>query len=191
MTTTTSIPPKEWPLWLQEKMERTDIVWMPHEAEEGYCIPAPPLTTFGTGRHVGGPDLVYVPGITGPEFYDDGDRNPWGLDPEIAGLIIALNEAGIKTVQSCQDITSYADEDNIYDDVPRMGIVLVEWDTFPLMKDMFPEAATGTNFDDGWLFATSRDADYVSILFPWRDLDKFTAAVKAPGSHRAVPAIPD
>ena len=34
-------------------------------------------------------------------------------------------------------------EDNIYDDVPRMGIVLVEWDTFPLMKDMFPEAATG------------------------------------------------
>jgi hypothetical protein len=155
------------------------IVWVPHEAGEGEYIPAPMFTTFGTGEHAGSPDLVYVEEITGPEF-TNGHRNPWGLDPEIAGLIIALNAAGIKTVQSCQEITDLG-EDDLYGDLPRMGIVVVEYGTFPLVARVLPEDVSGTNFDghgDGWLFAASPDAKYVSILFPWRDLQAFTDAVK-------------
>jgi hypothetical protein len=158
---------------------RTDIVWLPHEANEGEYIPAPTFTTFGSGGgHVGNPDLVYVPELTGPEFSEDGKhRNPWGLDPEIAGLIIALNAAGITTVQSCQEITDPGED--IYGDMPRMGIVVVEWGTFPLLTKTLPGHATGDNREDGWLFAADSGAEHVSVIFPWRDLEAWLSSIKA------------
>jgi hypothetical protein len=161
----------------------TAIIWLPHDAGrdengEPYWLDGCPFSTFGrNSNHVGADNLVYVPEITGPEYWQDEDgsshRNPYGLDPEIADLVIALNQAGVETVQSCQDISRLADDP--IDDVPRMGIVVVAWATFPRLTKTLPGAAAGSNNDDGWLFAADRRAEYVSVIFPRRDYEAWLA----------------
>jgi hypothetical protein len=137
-----------------------NIAWIPHIAEQGYWLSGCLFTTFGTAQHAGNGDQVAVPEL--------GITDAWGLDPEIAPLIIALNRAGVETVQSCQDISSFFEGD-VYDDTVRMGIILVGWEDFPKVKRTLPLGASGEGQGDGWLFAASPDADYVSVLFPWRD----------------------
>jgi hypothetical protein len=150
---------------------RPNIAWLPHEAghdDDGtpYYMDGCMFTTFGRGSHSGNDDLVYVDGITGP---DDG-HNPWGLDPKIADLIIALNRAGIETVQSCQSATP---DDDVYDDVAPMGIVLVKLADFPKIAATLP---TGVPDDDGWLAVIPwDDPEYVSVIFPLRDHDAWLA----------------
>jgi hypothetical protein len=163
--------------------DRTEIAWVPHDggySDEGepWLVEGVPFTTFGTGTHTEG--LVCPEGIT---------LDIAGLDPEIADLVIALNKAGIKTVQSCQEISGTARED--FEDVPRMGIVVVAWETFPLVAATLPGirerdgvtipagAGTGGNHGDGWLFAADSRARYVSVIFPWRDHDAWLASVTA------------
>jgi len=73
----------------RRRQQKDSDVWLPHDAgrdeEDGepYAMEGVPFTTFGVGSHAGNADLVYVPGITGPEYSDDDPehRNPWGLDP--------------------------------------------------------------------------------------------------------------
>src|SRR5258708_10713907 len=135
--------------------KKTAIVWLPHDAgrdeEDGepYAMEGVPFTTFGVGSHAGNADLVYVPGITGPEYSDDDPehRNPWGLDPEMADLIIALNKAGIETVQSCQEISTYAmvdfddpDDRGGYGHLPPSGIVAVRRKPVLRLTTSLPDA---------------------------------------------------
>lgn len=175
-------------------MTATEIVWLPHDAgtgddgEPGW-LPAVPFTTFGTGSHAGGDGLVYVDDLTGPEIGPSGRRNSYGLDPEIADLVVALNKAGIETVQSCQEITDEAAE--YLTDIPRMGIVVVTWAAFPKVAATLPGMVTGNNFDreagSGWLFAAHLNAKYVSVIFPWRDHDAWLARLTSEGDLRSHP----
>ena len=129
-----------------------NIAWLPHRSQRGCWLDGCVFTTFGTGQHGNRDDLVKVPGIT-----DGWER--WGLDPEIAPLIVALNRAGVKTVQSCQDISEFfrGEESDFYDDTIRLGIVVVGWEDFPEVKRTLPVGATGTGgAGDGWLFAADR-----------------------------------
>jgi len=154
-----------------------------------------PLTTFETG---GGHDGVPVPEAGGAV-----------IDKEIAELVALLNRAGIKTFQSCQDIGANfrdfgggplraveveGEEDGEFwtDYQPageelRYGCIVVEWDQFPKVGRVLPPWKNmpggrwldRINHNTGWLFSASPNARFVSILFPWRDLDAFTASVKA------------
>ena len=147
-----------------------------------------PLTTFGTATHLPrqileatGRDPATFPGVVDSVAVlglPDGVL----IDPDIAELTALLNRAGIETVQSCQDI---GDEDDreVDPDLPRIGIIVVAWETFPALAAMLrpalaelgPFSAPEHN-TNGWLYVAHGDAKYVSILFPFRDLDVFTSA---------------
>jgi hypothetical protein len=138
------------------------IAWLPLLGEEPH-----PLTTFGLGGWHGG-EQVEIPelGIT-------------GVDSEIAPLVLALNRAGIETVQSCQDIGGATGPDPLWgENVPRIGAVAVTWEAFPKLAQMLP----GTGPGSGWLFSVDVNGSpglSVSVLFPWRDAGAFLAAVEA------------
>src|SRR5258708_39786369 len=59
-----------------------------------------------------------------------------------------------------------------------MGIVVVKWEAFLRLTKSLPGAAAGSNFDDGWLFAADREAEYISVVFPWRDYEAWLASAR-------------
>jgi hypothetical protein len=142
------------------------IGWLPLLGEEGH-----PLTTFGIvgwhgGEQVGLPEL----GLT-------------GVDAEIAPLVLALNQAGIQTVQSCQDLGGATGPGPAWGEgVPRIGAVVVAWETFPRLRQMLASAGLSTGMDSGWLFPVNDVSNaaglFVSVLFPWRDAGAFLAAAQ-------------
>jgi hypothetical protein len=139
------------------------IGWLPVLGEEGH-----PLTTFG------------IAGWHGGEQADIAELGLTGIDAEIAPLVLALNRAGIETVQSCQDLGGQTSPGQLWDDsVPRIGAVVVTWETFPGLRQML--AGLDTGVDSGWLFSvndvSSAAGLFVSVLFPWRDAAAFLAAV--------------
>lgn len=71
------------------------------------------------------------------------------------------------------------DDRGAYGDLPRMGIVVVEWDTFPKLTATLPKMAIGEGHDDGWLFAADHQARYISVIFPWRDYDAWLTSVRS------------
>jgi hypothetical protein len=149
--------------------ERSDIAWFPVESPPGDMLEGCPFTTFGTDAHSGRDGLVYPPEMGIP------DGSPWGLDPEIADLIVALNRAGLPTVQSCQEISP--GQDDGYDGA-RMGAVVVSWADFPKVAATLPSGVVGNGFIDGWLFAADRDARHVAVIFPWRDCSAWLEAAR-------------
>jgi hypothetical protein len=149
------------------------IGWLPVLGEEGH-----PLTTFGLGGWHDG-EQVDVP-----------ELGLAGVDSEIAPLVLALNRAGIETVQSCQDLGGATSPGPLWGDrVPRIGAVVVTWETFPSLRQML--AGLGTGVDSGWLFSVSDVSSgaglFVSVLFPWRDAEAFLAAVE--GLALPAPAV--
>jgi hypothetical protein len=164
-----------------EDMSR--ISWVPVLDETGDDLDSMRLDTFGLARHVEG-------GVPVPE------AGGALIDRDIAELVALLNRAGVRTFQSCHDIgdacgygrelgplvASAEEDDNEWylyldraeGDAMRYGCIVVEWDQFPKVGPLLPW--TG---DAGWLFSASPDARFVSILFPWRDLEKWTAVLKA------------
>jgi hypothetical protein len=141
--------------------ESPAIGWLPIDAGydrrtgEPLYIDGCPLTTFGPAS-----DLEAGPGTDHP-------------DPEIADLVRALDAAGIETAQSSQDITTWLRKDG-WEDVARMGMVLVRWDSFPKIKATLPDYWD----DDGWLFAADPACKYVSVIFPWRAHDAWLAKLR-------------
>jgi hypothetical protein len=113
-------------------------------------------------------------------------------DEEIADLVSALNRAGIDTLLSCQDILMTEDDEQ-FDDTPRIGCVTITWDSFPILNRILREHKIGldTSNKSGWLFAILPDIPSarplerefrkpsITVLFPWRDLAAFTSALKA------------
>jgi hypothetical protein len=152
--------------------DRPHISWLPVETETDseYAPPEFPLSTFGGGWHEDASSEP-VPELPGTP----------SLDPEIVPLVLALNRAGIETIQSCQDIGGATSPDPVPlpDEVPRFGCVVVRWDVFPalhrlLMTDT-PHGPVHAS-REGWLFSACSDftgPPFVSVLFPWRDLGTF------------------
>jgi hypothetical protein len=141
------------------------IGWLPVLGEEGH-----PLTTFGIGGWHSG-EQAEVP-----------ELDLTGVDSEIAPLVLALNRAGIETAQSCQDLGGATGPAPLGESVPRIGAVVVTWETFPKLRRMLASAGLHTGLSSGWLFSvndvSSAAGLYVSVLFPWRDAEAFLAAVE-------------
>ena len=164
--------------------EREPVVWLPVLDLTGGWLEAMPLSTFGTATdHEGVP----VPEADGAV-----------IDTGIAELVALLNRAGVETVQSCHDVSGGSgsgrlvaedgDEDEIVvrlyeaDDDTWFGCIVVQWDQFPKVGRLLPGGPWPDALPylpDGWLFTASPNARYMSILFPWRDLERFTASVRA------------
>ena len=145
--------------------DREPIAWLPVLGEEPH-----PLTTFGLGGWHGG-EQVEVP-----------ELDLAGVDSEIAPLVLALNRAGIKTVQSCQDLGGATGPDPLWDEsVPRMGCVVVTWEAFPALERILASARLRPGLESGWLFSVYAGTAhhlFVSVLFPWQDAEAFLAAVE-------------
>ena len=66
--------------------------------------------------------------------------------------------------------------------MPRIGAVVVTWETFPKLRGMLASAGLRTGLGSGWLFSvtdvSSSAGLCVSVLFPWRDAAAFLAAVE-------------
>jgi hypothetical protein len=171
--------------------ESQQISWVPVLDQTGDDPEPMRLITFGIARHTG--DGVPVPEAGGVL-----------IDRDIAELVALLNRAGVRTMQSCHDIgdacgdgyelgplvaTGEEDDDNWYmwidragGEAVRFGCIVVEWDQFPALGAVLPRYYESGN-NSGWLVSVHRDLRldkwYVSVLFPWSDLDMFTDAVKA------------
>lgn len=154
------------------------VSWVPVVDKTGAVLEGMPLHTFGlAGDH----ETVPVPEAGGAE-----------VDREVAGLVALLNRAGVRTFQSCQAATDWAevgplaaesgeDGEGCYLGPAglRYGCVVVEWDQYPKLAGLLPRHVGRSR--DGWLVTVLRDGGrlFVSVLFPWPDLAEFTASVKA------------
>jgi hypothetical protein len=170
--------------------DRKQITWLPVLNETGGWLGTMPLSTFGLlTKH----EAVPVPEAEGAL-----------VDRDLAELVALLNRAGVRTLQSCQDIGNRHDlgprsaevvgENEDGDFVRflmrfhpadlRYGCVVVKWEQFPALSALLPRYVGHGN--GGWLLSVQRDISpghlYVSVLFPWGDLDRFIASVKAGAS---------
>lgn len=101
---------------------------------------------------------------------------PLRVDAEIADLVLALNQAGIETAGSCQNLNDGMDDETDWRDLTfRIGAITVSMETFPKVKDTLP---ADWEDEDDWLFSADfggRFGAQVTICFPWRDHDAWLA----------------
>lgn len=141
------------------------ISWIPVVTEEGYWTPYPPFTTEGEVEHVHDPSK---PG----GFYRHLPLGDASLDPGVAELVHALNDAGITTVGSCEDIS-------LDDDDGKLPVMIIEF----RMED-WPKLAPILRGDiaenqSGWLVtANPAEPDTMAILFPSDECKDFLARVR-------------
>jgi hypothetical protein len=143
----------------------SQVSWVPTTVDDGYWMPRTPFTTTGVARHTsesafqGG---TYARGL--PIARAD-------LDPGIAGLVHALNDAGIVTMGSCEDISD--------DDENPLPIMIVEFrmQDWPKLAPMIPRDVADN--ESGWLVtANPAEPEIMAALFPASEYESFLARVK-------------
>jgi hypothetical protein len=103
----------------------------------------------------------------------------FACDEALVDIIVTMNNAGIETLYSCQDVLEGESEYN--DDVPPTACIVITWDSTPkLLRILDPYEASHQN-DDGTMlkvFRWSSTECAVSFLFPLEDVDKITERIK-------------